>query len=135
VLAGPPGLRYRLGKFVRKHRGSVLAAGVILALLVAAVAALAGIVVVNGERQRTEQARQRTRAALDEMSSQVIEDRLAQKKQLEPAQRAFLEKALAFYEGFAAESGQAEAARHGVAGAHLRVSACCPSLSRILPNC
>jgi serine/threonine protein kinase len=122
VLAGPPTLRYRLGKFVRKHRGAVLAAGLILALLVAAVASLAaGLVVVNRERQATEAARQRTREALDEMSSQVIEDWLSRQGKLEPAQRAFLEKALAFYEGFAAESGQTEAARHGVAGAHLRV--------------
>jgi serine/threonine protein kinase/tetratricopeptide (TPR) repeat protein len=122
VLAGPPTRRYRLGKFVRKHRGPVLAAGLILALLVAAVAALAaGIVVVNRERQAAEAARQRTREALDEMSSQVIEDWLARKDKLEPAQRAFLEKALAYYEEFAQESGQSEAARRGVAGAHLRV--------------
>jgi serine/threonine protein kinase/Tfp pilus assembly protein PilF len=122
VLAGPPTLRYRLRKFVRKHRGPVLAAGIILALLVAAVAALAaGLVVVNRERQAAEAARQRTRAALDEMSSQVIEDWLAQKAQLEPAQRAFLEKALAYYEDFARESGHSREVRQGVAGAHLRV--------------
>jgi tetratricopeptide (TPR) repeat protein len=77
--------------------------------------------VVNGERQAAEAARQRTREALDEMSSQVIEDWLSRQEKLEPAQRDFLEKALAFYDGFAAESGQTEAARHGVAGAHLRV--------------
>src|SRR5580704_14057609 len=34
VLASPPTVRYRLGKFVRKHRGPVLAASVILVLLV-----------------------------------------------------------------------------------------------------
>jgi tetratricopeptide (TPR) repeat protein len=34
VLAGPPGVRYRLGKFVRKHRGPVLAGSIIALLLV-----------------------------------------------------------------------------------------------------
>jgi serine/threonine-protein kinase len=109
----------RLARWGRRHRPLVAAA---LALLLTAVAALAaGIVVVNGERQRTEQARQRTRQALDEMSSQVIEDWLAQKKQLEPAQRAFLEKALAYYEEFARESGHTQEVRQGVAGAHFCV--------------
>jgi serine/threonine-protein kinase len=125
-LAGEPVAAYRepwparLARWGRRHRPLVASA---LALLLTAVAALAaGIVVVNGERQRTEQARQRTREALDEMSSQVIEDWLAQKKQLEPAQRAFLEKALAYYEDFAAESGQTEEVRQGVADAHRRVA-------------
>jgi serine/threonine-protein kinase len=114
----------RLARWGRRHR-PLVAAGA--ALLVTAVAALAaGIVVVNGERQRTEQARQRTRAALDEMSSQVIEDWLAQKKELEPAQRAFLEKALAYYEEFAHESGHSQEVRKGVSSAHLRVGTFAP---------
>jgi serine/threonine-protein kinase len=124
-LAGEPVAAYpepwpaRLARWGRRHRPLVAAA---LALLLTAVAALAvGVVVVNGERQAAEAARQRTRAALDEMSSQVIEDWLAQKKQLEPAQRAFLEKALAYYEDFAQESGNSQEVRQGVAGAHLRV--------------
>jgi serine/threonine-protein kinase len=109
----------RLARWGRRHRPLVAAA---LALLLTAVVALAvGIVVVNGERQRTEQARRRTREALDEMSSQVIEDWLAQKKQLEPAQRAFLEKALGYYEDFAQETGHTPEVRQSVAGAHLRV--------------
>jgi tetratricopeptide (TPR) repeat protein len=110
----------RLARWGRRHRPLVAAA---LALLLTAVAALAaGIVVVNGERQATEAARRRTREALDEMSSQVIEDWLAQRKQLEPAQRAFLEKALAYYEEFAQESGHTQEVRQSVARAHLRVA-------------
>jgi serine/threonine protein kinase/Tfp pilus assembly protein PilF len=105
-----------------------LLAAVLLLLLVVAVGSTVfalrlreGIVELNGERNRTEQARQRTRAALDEMSSQVIEDWLARQGQLEPAQRRFLEKALGYYEEFAEETGNTEATRHGVAGAQLRV--------------
>jgi serine/threonine-protein kinase len=109
----------RLARWGRRHRPLVAAA---LALLLTAVAALAaGILVVNRERQAAEAARQRTRAALDAMSSQVIEDWLAQKTQLEPAQRTFLEAALAYYEEFAKESGHTEEVRQGAAGAHLRV--------------
>jgi serine/threonine-protein kinase len=119
LAAYPESWPARLGRWGRRHRPLVAAA---LALLLTAVAALAaGIVVVNRERQAAEAARQRTREALDEMSSQVIEDWLAQKKQLEPAQRTFLETALAFYEGFARESGNTQEVRQGVAGAHLRV--------------
>jgi serine/threonine-protein kinase len=119
VAACPEPWPARLARWGRRHRPLVAAA---LALLLTAVAALAvGVVVVNGERQAAEAARQRTREALDEMSSQVISDWLAQKKELEPAQRAFLEKALTYYEEFAAESGHSEEVRQGVAGAHLRV--------------
>jgi serine/threonine-protein kinase len=116
----------RLARWGRRHRPLVAAA---LALLLTALAALAvGIVAVNHERGRTQQAlaresqaRRRTRAALDEMSSQVIDDWLSRQPQPDPAQRAFLEKALGYYEEFAAESGQTEEVRQSVAGAHIRV--------------
>jgi serine/threonine-protein kinase len=116
----------RVGRWARRHRPMVASAA---ALLLSVVLALAvGIVVVSREQQRTagalaseSQARHRTREALDEMSSQVIEDWLARRSQLEPAQRAFLEKALAYYEAFAAESGNSAEIRKGVADAHLRV--------------
>jgi serine/threonine-protein kinase len=109
----------RLARWGRRHRPLVVGAA---ALLLTAVAALAvGIVAVQREKDRTEGARRATRAALDEMSSQVIEDWLSRRGQLEPAQRAFLEKALAHYEAFAAESGHAEQVRRSVADAHLRV--------------
>jgi serine/threonine protein kinase len=74
------------------------------------------------ERAATEVARRRTRQALDEMSSQVIEDWLSRRGQLEPAQRAFLVKALNYYEDFAQESGSSEEARAAVADANLRVA-------------
>jgi serine/threonine-protein kinase len=116
----------RLARWARRHRPLVASAA---ALLQTAVLALAvGIIAVNREQKRTKealaaesQARQRTRKALDEMSSQVIEDWLTRRGQLEPAQRAFLEKALAYYEAFAEESGHTEEVRHSVADAHLRV--------------
>jgi serine/threonine-protein kinase len=109
----------RLGRWGRRHRPLVAS---LIALLLTAVVALAiGILTVNREKDRTEDARRRTRGALDEMSSQVIEDWLSRQGQLEPAQRDFLEKALGYYEAFAAESGNSAEIRKSVADAHLRV--------------
>jgi serine/threonine-protein kinase len=138
-LADEPVLAYRepwqarLARWARRHR--LLVASVAVLVLSAVLALTVGIVAVNREQQRTKgalaaesvalaaesQARQRTREALDEMSSQVIEDWLSRRGQLEPAQRAFLEKALAYYEAFAAESGHSKEASQSVADAHVRV--------------
>jgi serine/threonine-protein kinase len=116
----------RLGRWARRHRPLVASAA---AHLLTAVAALVvGIVAVNREKKRTEdalaaesRARQRTREALDEMSSQVIEDWLSRRGPMEPAQRDFLEKALAYSEDFAEESGNSAESRQSVAGAHWRI--------------
>jgi serine/threonine-protein kinase len=123
----------RLGRWARRHRAMVTGAA---ALLVTAVIALAaGMVVVNDERRRTEderdqkeqalkaesRRRQQARDALDAMSSQVIEDWLAKQKELSPEHKAFLQKALASYEEFARDTGEAEKSRAGVAAAFLRV--------------
>jgi serine/threonine protein kinase/tetratricopeptide (TPR) repeat protein len=58
VLAGPPTTRYRLGKFVRKHRRSVLAAAVFAVLLMAsAVVSTVMAVRANIARQQADAAR------------------------------------------------------------------------------
>jgi serine/threonine protein kinase len=141
-LAGEPVAAYpepwptRLARWGRRHRPLVVGA---TALMMTAVVALAvGLVAVDRERQRTAEekertaaalsaeskARQQARQALDEMSSQVIENWLArQQSKLEPAQQEFLNKALAFYQDFAAESGDREEVRRGVADAHRRIGA------------
>jgi serine/threonine protein kinase len=93
----------KLGRWVRRHR-EWAAGGA--ALLITAVAALAvGLMAVDRQKERAEralaaeaQAKQRTRQALDEMSSQVIANWLArQPGKLEPAQVEFLQKALTYY--------------------------------------
>src|SRR5579871_4702159 len=78
-------LSWKLRRWVRRHRG--LAAGV-AGLLITTVAALAiGIVVVNDQRNRAEQARLETRQTLDEVFSRAIDGWLARQeiKKLEPA--------------------------------------------------
>jgi serine/threonine protein kinase len=112
---------WKLRRWVRRHRG--LAAGV-AGLLLTAVAALAvGIVVVNKEKNRTEEARLKTRLALDQTSSLALDGWLSRQKsgKLEPAQQEFLESMLKSYQDFANEPGAGEDARSGVAAAHLRL--------------
>jgi serine/threonine protein kinase len=129
VLAGPPSAWYRLRKFARRHRPVLTAVAAFILLLVTAVVALTiALVAVNRERQEKVAAleaegkrRKQTRAALDAMSSQIIEEWLAKQAVLLPQHKKFLEQALRDYEEFAADTGQQEESRAGVANAHARV--------------
>jgi serine/threonine protein kinase/tetratricopeptide (TPR) repeat protein len=129
VEACPPSAGYRLRKFARRHwRGMAAVLAFVLLLVSAVVTLTVALVAVNRERQEKEAAleaegerRKQARTALDVMSSQIIEDWLAQQKELLPEHKQFLELALRFYEEFAAETGQEEESRAGVAQAHLRV--------------
>jgi tetratricopeptide (TPR) repeat protein len=113
-----------VGQLIRRR--SLMAATT--ALLTAVVVLAVGIVAAYREQQRREEvlaaeseARRQTRRALDELSSQVMADWLSPWGALEPRQRDFLERALAYYEYFAAESGDSEAVRHSVADAQRRI--------------
>jgi WD40 repeat protein/serine/threonine protein kinase len=58
VQAGPPGAGYRLRKFVKRHRGPVLAVAVVLlALLAGIVGTMSGLVAAWRQQDLTEQAR------------------------------------------------------------------------------
>jgi len=118
VEAFPPSNRYRFAKFARRNRVAFAAAGFIGAALSLAVVALAvGAVVIFQERaeavrqrnaaqrERAEAQRQRetARRAVDEMYAQVADKWLGQQPKMTAVQREFLEKALAFFEQFAAE--------------------------------
>jgi tetratricopeptide (TPR) repeat protein len=124
-----------LGRCVRRaERNPILAFMAALLLITFLTAAVAGIYgtwkytadlqaakhFADRSRQRAEQARQRTRAALDDISSLVIEDWLSKQPRLEASQRAFLERALASYEEFGGEVGHTEEIRKSVADAYLR---------------
>jgi serine/threonine-protein kinase len=117
----------RLARWGRRHRPWVVA-GVGL-LVIAVVALVAGTIAISREQQQTQKAlvsesnaRRRTRQALDQMSSGVIETWLAQGKlKLDPAQVKFLKDTLALYEDFAQEAGDDPAVREGVADAHRRI--------------
>jgi len=129
VLAGPPTARYRFGKFARRHWKPLAATLAFALLLVSAVVTLSvALVAVNQERQQKEAAleregrrRKQARSALDAMSSTLIEDWLAKQATLSPEHKQFLESALRSYEEFAADTGQEEESRAGVANAYRRV--------------
>src|SRR5262249_7319717 len=77
VQAGPPGVRYRLGKLVRRHRGPVVASGVIAMLLVAGIVGTS-LGFVRAERLRhiaednQRQAMEALRATTDDVVEQLI---------------------------------------------------------------
>jgi serine/threonine-protein kinase len=123
----------RLARWGRRHRAVVRSVVALLATV--ALASFVGLLAVNRERERTkaekdraqeslaseEKARRRTRQALDDMTSEVMEKWMARKDRLGPGEEEFLKKALASYEEFAQESGESEEVRRGVADASARV--------------
>jgi serine/threonine-protein kinase len=125
--------RARLQRWARRHRTVVVGGGAVLGVALLFFAVLAGVlylknaelaaeqgktkVALSAESRRREQARQ----ALDEMSSALVDDLLAKQEKLSEAHRSYLQKALASYLEFAADTGEDEASRAGVAGAFLRV--------------
>jgi serine/threonine-protein kinase len=129
IQARPTGSIERLWRWCRRKPAlASLAASAALLPVTIVVALSIGLWAVNREKNRAEgaltaeaQARQSTRQALDEMSSQVIDDWLSRQTYLEPIHQAFLEKALRYYEEFAREAGDTEEIRHDVARAYLRV--------------
>ena len=129
VEAHPPSAWYRIGKLARRNRAALTtAAAVVLALLAGtAVSTWQAIRAGRAEQKvaaalgRAEQRSQLARRAVDDMYTQVAEEWLADDGALTPLQREFLEKALAFYEEFAAEEGRDPAVRHEAAEAAGRV--------------
>jgi serine/threonine-protein kinase len=94
------------------------------------------LVAVEQEKQRVERekgraeralgaeanAKRKTRQALDDTTSQVLESWFSREKgKLEPDQEQFLKKLLSYYREFAQESGDSETVRSGVAQAHARI--------------
>jgi serine/threonine-protein kinase len=130
----------RARRWLRRHR--TLTTGVAAALVAAVLALSVGLVLVElqkretkrqkeiavGERQKAQEQeaialarRLQTRQAMDDMLSEESLDWLKTQKELLPQQRAFLERALTYYQGFAAEQADDEAGRALVARASFRV--------------
>jgi serine/threonine protein kinase len=130
VSAGPPTLRYRLRKFVRRHRAAVAAAATLTVLVLLGAAGLVvGLVAIRAEQGRTAKAlaaetkaRQQTWEALNAMTDDVIEQLFAQQPQLGDHERAFLHKVLGFYQAFAAAKGQTQEGRVVAADGEFRVA-------------
>ena len=87
----------RLARLAKRHRTAVAAAGALLATAVVALAIAA--VVVGRERDEARLQRRQARQAVDDNYTRVAEEWLADR--LDPLQREFLTKALAYYRDFA----------------------------------
>jgi serine/threonine protein kinase/tetratricopeptide (TPR) repeat protein len=136
VLAGPPTLMYKLRKFMRRNKVQVLAASLVLVALLAGIAGTSfGLVRAEHRRQdadkarreeskqraEAERARDRTRQALDAMTSSVTGDSLTTQKALSADQKKFLTEVLTYYQEFAGEKADDEGSRARTAAAAHRV--------------
>ncbi|MBK7670353.1 MAG: serine/threonine protein kinase [bacterium] len=73
VTAGPPGLRYRSAKFVRRHRvGVVAASAVLVAILAGTTLAVTGLVRATREQKRAETEAATTRAINEFLSDMLV---------------------------------------------------------------
>jgi serine/threonine protein kinase len=164
VEARPPSAGYRLGKLLRRNKGPVLAAGVVvLALLAGVVGTTLGLIHAeqrrreaevaradeaeqrrlaqaneakalkavaaekeakqreSAQRAKAELARDRTRQALDAMTSSVTGDSLSTQKEVSAEQKKFLREVLSDYQQFAGETADDEPSRARTAAAAHRV--------------
>jgi serine/threonine protein kinase len=143
VQACPPSALYRLRKFVRRHKGAVLAASLIVLVLVAgSVGTTTGLVwalaaeqdalterdakdkalqdaVAEGDKK--EKAWRQTLRVLNTMTDQVIDDLLGRQVQLTEQHREFLRKVLAYHAELAAARGDTPEVRQVRADGFFRV--------------
>jgi serine/threonine protein kinase/tetratricopeptide (TPR) repeat protein len=78
VVAAPPSRAYRLRKFVRKHRGAVIASSLVLLALLGGLAAVAAVQTVANARLAASLVREtNANAALNQANSQLSQSRAA----------------------------------------------------------
>lgn len=136
VTAVPPSAGYRLKKFVKRNRGKVIAAGLVLATLVigiigttvgffhardAAISERQAREEEAKQRQKAEAASERTRAVLDAMTSDVTGNSLITQKEISGEQRKFLNGVIDYYRQLSAEEGHDVNSRAGIAQAAERL--------------
>jgi serine/threonine protein kinase len=143
VLACPPSARYRLKKFLRRHRRAVLAAGVVLlGLLIGIAGTVVGLVravraearavleAENARQARDAEADQNRRAqenlrlalrVLDDIYLQIAQDRVPRDTHQTRQEHELLKRALEFYQEFAAQNSADPAVALDVARARRRV--------------
>jgi tetratricopeptide (TPR) repeat protein len=136
VEARPSSASYRLRKFFRRNKGPVLAASIVLLALVGGIiGTTVGMIQADhrrieadqaraaeaGQRTKAEKARDRTRQALDAMTSSFTEDSLSTQQAISDDQKRFLSEVLSYYQEFAGEKAGDEPSRARTAQAAQRV--------------
>jgi tetratricopeptide (TPR) repeat protein len=121
VVAGPPSSLYRLRKFIRRHRTSIVVTLLVAAaLLIGLCLATVGFVQASRQRNRAAANFQRAREAVDEMT-RVAEEELANVPEMKEIQEQLLQKAQAFYAGFLEENADDPSVREEIGQAYLRL--------------
>jgi serine/threonine protein kinase/Flp pilus assembly protein TadD len=112
VQACPPSAGYRLRKFARRNKIQLLAASLVfLALILGVTGTTLGLRREAEQRAKAEKARDRTREALDLMTSAVTGGSLESQKEISPDQKKFLAEMLKYYREFAGEKADDETSR------------------------
>jgi len=128
IKAKRPTAWEHLGKWSRRHKPLV---GSAVAVLVLAVVGMAvGMVLLARKQAELERQRDAARQAVDDMYTDVAEQWLVRQPALEPVQRAFLQKALGYYQRFAGEQSTDPSVRFNTAQAFHRVGIIQQKLSR-----
>jgi non-specific serine/threonine protein kinase/serine/threonine-protein kinase len=106
VRAHRGGRLYRAGKFLGRHPAAIAIGLLTLAALsLGLVATRVGLVRASRERDRAETAFRTALAAIDDLSSRVIEGHQFDSPGLEPARKALLGRILGYYENFLEHRG------------------------------
>jgi tetratricopeptide (TPR) repeat protein len=137
VAAGPPSARYRLGKFMRRNRRSVIAAGFVLAaLLIGLGGTIWGLVEARAQRDRALRAEEEAhvqerqaranfelaRGAVEEYGTKVSADPRLKEKDLEDLRKALLQSAVQFHMRFVEQYAGDPALRADLGRAYLEMS-------------
>jgi eukaryotic-like serine/threonine-protein kinase len=129
VQACPPSAAYRVRKFVRRNRGTVLAASLIFVVLVAGVIGT-GWGLYRAEQQRDElagrnaalrAAHERAREAIEAVTSEPAFEQLIRERELRPEQKDFLDKMIRYYAESTHEAVATEQERPRQARAYYRM--------------
>jgi serine/threonine protein kinase/tetratricopeptide (TPR) repeat protein len=136
VLACPASMAYRLKKVLRRNKGPVLAAAlVLLALVGGIIGTTLGLLQARAseetaqteawnagqERDAAQAARDRATDTLDAMTSHVVGSALARQTVVTPEQKLFLRTALEYYRQLLTEEASDDGARKRLAAAAFRV--------------
>jgi eukaryotic-like serine/threonine-protein kinase len=129
VQACPPSTVYRFKKFVRRNKGTMVAAGLVLAALVSGVTGTSiGMWRAEhskrealAEKKRAKEAEAQTLAAFRASTDDAIQQLIGSKPQLGPQEKTYLEKTLQRWQMFADRQGDDEWSLAVRAEGHYRV--------------
>jgi serine/threonine-protein kinase len=107
----------RLGRWARHHKSAVTSAAALAATVMVALSV--GTVLIRRERDEARAQRRQARLAVDDMYSKVADQWLEDR--LDPLQREFLAKALAYYENFTRQDSSDPTVRQERGRAYLRM--------------